>query len=92
MLTFWLVTGLDDHRWKLFQLEDGARFHRKEGRVLWLVLLATGYDNWLNSRVKQHPQTLRLHCILCRHPPIMTKDWPRRTGNRRILRRSTLDG
>ena len=33
MLTFWLVTGLDDHRWEIIVREDGTRFHRKEGHV-----------------------------------------------------------
>ena len=37
MLTFWLVTGLDDHRWEIIVREDGTRFHRKEGHVLWLA-------------------------------------------------------
>jgi hypothetical protein len=37
MLTFWLVTGFDDHRWEIIEREDETRFHRKEGRVLWLA-------------------------------------------------------
>jgi hypothetical protein len=92
MLTFWLVTGLDDRRWEIIEREDGTRFHRKEGHVLWLAGLpeTAPEDRLTPTSMRSNP--LRLGCIPCRHPPTMIKDFVVPDVERPTLRKSAHNG
>jgi len=70
MLTFWLVTGLDDHRWEIIEREDGTRFHRKEGHVLWLAGLpqTAPEDRLTPASMRSNPYALDASFAAIRRP------------------------
>ena len=70
MLTFWLVTGLDDHRWEIIEREDGTRFHRKEGHVLWLAGLpeTAPEDRLTPTSMRSNPYALDASLAAIRRP------------------------